>query len=105
MGSDHKSLKSLATSKNILIIDVKKCFDKQWLKDTLQSATTAGIHGKPIRVMEKLHDNTKISLIGDPTGREETVVESTGQGTNWAPLSCSLSMGQAFKAADDRMGN
>ena len=87
------------------LVDVKKCFDAQDLQDTLHSAVLAGASGKQIRVMQKLHDNTKIQLIGDPNEREEIIKDSTGQGTNWAPLSCSLSMGQSFKAADDRMGN
>lgn len=85
----------------VQFVDVMKCFDKQRLEDTLYAATTAGVSGKQIRVMRALHDNTVISLIGDPTEREETIKNSTGQGTNWAPLSCSLSMGQTIKKWDD----
>ena len=81
----------------IQFIDCMKCFDKQLLDDTLYSAVTAGASGKELRVMKQLHDNTVIKLVGDPTNREEVVTNSTGQGTNWAPLSCSLSMGQTIK--------
>ena len=86
----------------IMFVDVKKCFDKQRLDDTMYSAAIAGVKGRGLRMIRKLHDNTVISLIGDPTARKETIVNSTGQGTNWAPLACSLSMGKAFKAADDQ---
>ena len=85
----------------IMFVDVMKCFDKQRLNDTMYSAAVAGLKGKGLRMIRKLHDNTEISLVGDPTGRVETITNSTGQGTNWAPLACSLSMGKAFKAADD----
>ena len=86
----------------LLFVDVKKCFDKQSLVDTQYSAGEAGVHGKPLRVMGMLHDKTVIGLAGDPTGRTEVIDDSTGQGTNWAPLACSLSMGKALNEADDR---
>ena len=85
----------------IQFIDCMKCFDKQLLEDTLYSAVTAGATVKELRVMRQLHDNTVIQLVGDPTGRKEVIKNSTGQGTNWAPLSCSLSMGQTIKKESD----
>ena len=85
----------------VMFVDVKKCFDKQRLKDTMSSAATAGVTGKRLRIIRGLHDNTEISLIGDPSERSEIIVNSTGQGTNWAPLACSLSMGQTLKSASD----
>ena len=87
----------------IMFFDCMKCFDKQLLTDTLYSAATAGVKGKPLKVMRRLHDNTVISLVGDDSGRCAVIANSTGQGTNWAPAACSLSMGQAIKEQSDYM--
>ena len=38
----------------VSFVDIKKCFDKQRLDDTLHAATTAGVKGRPLRVMKKL---------------------------------------------------
>ena len=85
----------------IMFFDCMKCFDKQLLTDTLYSAATAGVKGKPLKVMRTLHDNTVISLVGDDSGKCAVITNSTGQGTNWAPAACSLSMGQAIKEQAD----
>ena len=82
--------------------DVKKCFDKQLLEDTMYSATIAGLRGKRMRVMKNLHDNTRICLVGDPDENEVVIKNSTGQGTNWAPAACSLSMGQTIVEEAER---
>ena len=57
----------------VQFVDVKKCFDKQRLKDTLHAAGLAGVSGKQLRVMESLHDNTVINIVGDPTERKEVI--------------------------------
>ena len=82
--------------------DVKKCFDKQLLDDTMYSAAVAGLRGKRLRVMKNLHDNTRICLVGDPDENEVVIRNSTGQGTNWAPAACSLSMGQTIVEEAER---
>ena len=85
----------------IQLIDCQKCFDKVLLSDTLFAAGEAGLHGKRMRVMQNLHENTVISLVGDKSGRSAVIKNSTGQGTNWAPASCSLAMGMAIKKQAD----
>ena len=86
----------------IQLVDCQKCFDKILLSDTLYAAGEAGLRGKRMRVMHKLHENTEISIIGDKSGRSATITNSTGQGTNWAPASCSLAMGTAIKNEADK---
>lgn len=76
--------------------DIQKCFDQVWLSDTLFDVVEAGVHGKQLRVLKMLHDETKISLVNDPNGAEATVRNSTGQGTGYAPPGCSLTMAKTF---------
>ena len=86
----------------IQTVDCMKCFDKQLLTDTMFSAAKAGLHGKRLRMIRKLHEDTEISLVGDQREKTAVIKNSTGQGTNWAPAACSLSMGQAMKEEVDR---
>ena len=84
------------TNTDNIKVEPKSMDNKQRLNDTLYSATLAGMKGKQLRVMKSLHDNTRICLVGDPEENEREIKNSTGQGTNWAPAACSLSMGQTI---------
>ena len=79
-----------------ILIDCMKCFDKQLLTDCLHSVSSAGITGKRLRMIKKIHDETEISLVGDPTNQTAIITNSTGQGSNFAPTGCGLSMAQSI---------
>ena len=89
----------------VQLLDIVKCFDKVLLSDTLYDAAEAGVFGKRLRMIEKLHEDTKISLTNDPKGRERTIKNSTGQGTNWAPSGCSRSIAESTNRAVEETDN
>ena len=89
----------------IELLDIVKCFDRCLLSDTLyDAAVESGVTGKQLRMIEAMHEDTRISLAGDKQGRERLIKNSIGQGTNWAPEGCSnsiaLSTEQAIKAVN-----
>ena len=89
----------------IQLLDIVKCFDKVLLSDTLYDLGEAGVFGKRLRMIEKLHEDTKISLANDPENRERTIKNSTGQGTNWAPSGCARTIAEATKKAVEEIDN
>ena len=89
----------------IQLLDIVKCFDKVLLSDTLHDLGEAGVFGKRLRMIEKLHEDTKISLANDPKEREKTIKNSTGQGTNWAPSGCARTIAESTKRAVEEVDN
>ena len=89
----------------VQLLDIVKCFDKVLLSDTLYDAAEAGLCGRGLRMIEKLHEDTKISLTSDNKGRQRIIKNSTGQGTNWAPSGCSRSIAIANEKATEEINN
>ena len=89
----------------VQLLDIVKCFDKVLLSDTLYDISEAGVFGKRLRMIQLLHENTRISLSNDPKKRERIIKNSTGQGTNWAPSGCARSIAEATERATKKVNN
>ena len=88
----------------VLLLDIKKCFDKVKLKDTLLDAATAGIHSKDLRMISEIHEDTEISLIGDTTGGKRIIKNTCGQGTQWAPSGSSNMIARTIEVKMKKLG-
>ena len=76
------------------------------MTDTLYSASESGIYGKRLRMIQDLHENTEISMLGDKNKLRKRIIEnSTGQGTNWAPEGCSSTIAMSTEKAIKAVNN
>ena len=78
----------------LLLLDISKCFDKIKLSDMLFEALQLGCKPAIVKYLEKLSENTVIKMRG--MGRDELsriVVDTVGQGTDFAVLLTSFSIG------------
>ena len=74
-------------------LDIRSCFDVIELRDLLTQTATAGVVGKPLRNIAAFTDNIKINIQGDESGECRTITNSAGQGSGFAPVGTSLTMG------------
>lgn len=69
----------------LTLMDIVKCFDQVKLEDILYEFTQAGIKGKDLRMIEKINQNTRISIQGDVDKERSAIIQnSVGQGTTGA---------------------
>ena len=71
----HSTYQKVNRSANVSI-DIRKYFDKESLRDTLNSLYSAGVHGKVYQLLYKLNQNTRIAV---QTGCSLTEMRDTGE--------------------------
>ena len=81
----------------VIFMDIKACFDRVRLQDILVETAKAGVVGKPLRLIAEYTNNLKIKLLGDvDPNREEKIINSTGQGSCFAPVGMSMVMSSSI---------
>ena len=79
-------------------MDIRTCFDKMTLKDSLYECAQAGIVGKPLRTINNITDNLKIRIQGDcDTDRVKELKNCLGQGTGYAPTGTGVTMASTLE--------
>ena len=74
-------------------IDISKFFDKENLRDAMNTLYEAGVKGKPYRLWYKLNQNTRITVKTDVGVTEERDTgETLGQGTVGGMLASALNI-------------
>ena len=94
-------------------VDVKACFDKLRLDDLVYDTIKSGANLKATKLIKTFSEKIKIKISGDTDSDRCAVVTNTaGQGSNYAPIGASLSMGVStsnnFKDSDSdcyKLGN
>ena len=80
----------------ILAVDVRACFDRVKLSDLVFDCLEAGANAKDIMIINEATKATLIRIAGDDQERGIIVLETAGQGTVFAPLATSLSLGKSL---------
>ena len=79
-------------------MDIKTCFDKMTLSDSLFECTQAGIVGKPLRAIKQLANNLTIKIQGDTdSSRQRQLHNCLGQGTCYAPTGTGITMSSTLE--------
>ena len=79
-------------------MDIKTCFDKMSLSDSLYQCAEAGIVGKPLRLVKEITDNLKIKIQGDSDpNRVKELRDCLGQGTGYAPTGTGVTMASTLE--------
>ena len=79
-------------------MDIKTCFDKMTLSDSLYECSQAGVVGKPLRTIQKVTDNLRIKIQGDTNpDRHKDLKDCLGQGTVYAPTGTGVTMASTLE--------
>ena len=79
-------------------MDIKTCFDKMTLSDSLYECAQAGVVGKPLRTVKAITNNLTIKIQGDPnTSRCKELSNCLGQGTVYAPTGTGVTMASTLE--------
>ena len=108
----HQSQEHIFVLKSIIVLykmldiplfvnfwDIKSHFDRQQLKDALESVYQANVKGKPLRLLYNLNRSTKIqtsTAVG--TTHKAYTGENTGQGSLSSAIVSSLNLDRGFQA-------
>jgi hypothetical protein len=108
----HRSTEHLFSVKSVLAyyamiqqpiimqcIDIRKYFDKENLRDAMNTLYSAGVEGKTYRLWFKLNQNTRIAVkTGAGLTEERDTGETLGQGTVGGALASALNIDEELNA-------
>ena len=79
-------------------MDIKTCFDRMTLSDSLYECSEAGVVGKPLRMIKEITNNLKIKIQGDTDSkRSRDLTNCLGQGTGYAPTGTGVTMASTLE--------
>ena len=80
----------------LLMVDVSKFFDKCKLSDLVYDVMMAGLDPKDVKIINDFTKCTLIRMSGDSSGKGLVVMNTGGQGSVFAPMAASLSLGKSL---------